>query len=192
MGKSSDLLIKYLKSQIDSGAIRKVDIQRSTGMSAAQLDAYLKKTSTPGLDAAGRLAEAVGVSLEEIIRGDAPAPRVIHHELADEIRDVIQSEFKKFIVSAPPGSKLDLLNAEMAADENLRKATEAAKGANTGLAGQALAELQGFLTSPDEEERRLASEEITHALENLRSYRAGVRGEPLNPMPSNKPPKAKG
>jgi transcriptional regulator with XRE-family HTH domain len=78
MRKSSERLINYINGAILAGEIRKVDILRATGMSPSVLDAYLNGESTPGLDAADRLAAAVSTSLGGILF-EAPvqySPRV--------------------------------------------------------------------------------------------------------------------
>jgi transcriptional regulator with XRE-family HTH domain len=69
MQSSVDLLIKFVGSALQAEATTKAEILRRTGFSASQLDAYLSKKSTPGLDAADRLAAALKTTLAHILFG---------------------------------------------------------------------------------------------------------------------------
>jgi transcriptional regulator with XRE-family HTH domain len=75
MGKSADRLIKAINTEISAGRVRKIDIIRATGFSASQLDAYLNSNSVPGLDAADKLASALGTTLADVLSGMG-APRI--------------------------------------------------------------------------------------------------------------------
>jgi transcriptional regulator with XRE-family HTH domain len=65
-------LISRLNEAIELKKLRKVDIKNATGFSSSLLEAYLTGASTPGMDAAEKLAQVLGLSLGEALRG-APA-----------------------------------------------------------------------------------------------------------------------
>lgn len=73
MGKSAKLLTDKLKELIENKQITKAEILRRAKMSATLLDSYLNGKSVPGLNAADRLAQAVGTDLGSILGGTTVA-----------------------------------------------------------------------------------------------------------------------
>ncbi len=65
--KAAELLVDKALSEIRLGHITKAEILRHTKFSPSQLDAYLSGDSIPGMNAAERLAAAMGRGLAELI-----------------------------------------------------------------------------------------------------------------------------
>ena len=72
MTNAAEILRKKLSAEIESGKISKTELCRKTGFSRSLLDAYLKGTTTPGLDAIQRAAEAIGKEPWQLLGPDEP------------------------------------------------------------------------------------------------------------------------
>ena len=86
MFSSAELLMNAVEESISSGAFRKIDILRSSEMSASQLDNYLSRRNVPGLEAADRLAAAIGQSMATILAGQKAPPVIVHPTITEELR----------------------------------------------------------------------------------------------------------
>lgn len=64
-----------LQAALDRGEITKKDLHRVTGRSRSLIDSWLDD-SVPGLDSAGQVAEALGLTLSEFLDDSEPSARI--------------------------------------------------------------------------------------------------------------------
>lgn len=96
MSSLANLLRKNIKSLMEKTGWNQSELARRLNWEPSHLSNYLKDRE-PGLDKISELAEVFGVSPAEILNEHTePKPNIIveRHELADEIKDLIELQFE--------------------------------------------------------------------------------------------------
>jgi transcriptional regulator with XRE-family HTH domain len=91
MNKPANWLAERLRALADSAGWSLAELARAAGMSPSQLNDYLNKGRSPGLDVLERFAGAFGLSLSDLLSGApvAPMPPASKASLIGEIVSIL-------------------------------------------------------------------------------------------------------
>lgn len=100
--KITELFAKNLERAMSEAGLKKQDLIRLSGVGRNQLDAYLKAVNEPGLDHANRLAEAMGLTLVQLLEGAPPPPPVEKEHPISECAKRVCGEIEHLIPGFTP------------------------------------------------------------------------------------------
>lgn len=108
MVKPSDLLAKNVSRALEKLGWSQTKLAKEVGVAQPQMSGWLTGKSMPGIDAAGKIADALGLKLSELFETEmAPNPRIEQHEMTDELRQVIREELAR--AEPPDGPRAELV-----------------------------------------------------------------------------------
>lgn len=88
MSEAFNIFRERLKAELASGRINKLSLSKKASLSRSQLDRYLDGANEPNLSTAQRIANALGMTLSQMVGGEAPPAAPKEHTLGDCLRAV--------------------------------------------------------------------------------------------------------